>query len=290
VPVVPYVEAFDNIFRLNDTYMAKIKSKANACGYYDYLANYLRFPPPGPIPQPSGDDSCAGLWADIKIAASVVNPCFNMYQITTTCPLLWDVLGFPGSFEYRPKGSKIYFDRPEVKRAINAPVNTRWAECKNIPLSFLDVSEPSSFKALPRVIEKSERTIVSHGTLDFILMTNGTLLSIQNMTWNGAQGFQKKPVNDFFVPYHKDAGLSSISGSGLQGIAHTERGLTWVEVFLSGHMVPQYTPSVAFRQMEFLLGRIPTLNERTPFTTQQSISQPQFEPSTNDSTRMLHYF
>jgi carboxypeptidase D len=274
VVAVPFVDAFDNIFRLNDTYMADIKRKATSCGYYDYIAKYMTFPPPGPMPLPNGDEECVGIWGDIKKAVTIVNPCFNMYQITTTCPLLWDVLGFPGSFEYLPAGSSIYFDRQDVKKAINAPLNVKWAECKTIPLSRMDTSEPSSYKVLPRVIEKSERTIIAHGTLDYILITNGSLLSIQNMTWNGAQGFQKKPTADFFVPYHAKGPLSAIAGSGVHGIAHTERGLTWIEIFLSGHMVPQYTPSAAFRHMEYLLGRIPSLTERTAFTTEKRVPQP----------------
>lgn len=196
-----------------------------------------------------------------------------MYHIQTTCPLLWDVLGFPGSFEYLPKGATVYFNRADVKKAINAPLDSEWAECKDIGLQ-VDPSPSSSFAVLPRVIEKSERTIISHGSLDFILIANGTLLTIQNMTWHGAQGFQRKPADDFFVPYHREPSLSTIAGSGNQGIVHTERGLTWVEVFTSGHMVPQYTPAVAYRQLEYLLGRIPSLTERTPFTTQPGIAQP----------------
>ncbi len=57
---------------------------------------------------------------------------------------------------------------------------------------------------LPRVIEKNERTIIGHGMLDFILLMNGTLMMVNNMTWNGAQGFSVPPSSfePFFVPYH----------------------------------------------------------------------------------------
>jgi hypothetical protein len=102
-------------------------------------------------------------------------------------------------------------------------------------------------------------------------------MSIQNMTWNGKQGFQKAPSDDLFIPYHREYSASTIAGSGIQGVTHTERGLTWNEVFLSGHMIPQYAPSVAYRQMEFLLGRIKSLTERSSFTTQPLVIQPQEE-------------
>jgi carboxypeptidase D len=279
VPAVSYVEQFSNIFRLNNTFMADLKKKAQGCGYYDYLTKYLTFPPPGPIPPPTGDDQCKGIWQTIKQAVSNINPCFNIYQITTTCPALWDVLGFPGSFEYLPAGAKIYFDRDDVKKAMNAPATKiPWAECKPVLLSYGDSSIPSSLSVLPRVIEKSERTIIGAGSLDFVIMPTGILLSIQNMTWNGAQGFQKPPIEEFIVPTHKQYSLSTISGSGVQGVAHTERGLTWVEIYLSGHMVPQYTPSSAYKHLEYLLGRIPNLNDNIPFTFQMTPAQPPANP------------
>jgi carboxypeptidase D len=224
---------------------------------------------------------CGKLWTDIFAAATATNPCFNFYHIQTTCPLLWDVLGFPGSFEYLPDGAFIYFDLPEVKKAINAPVNTTWTECNEIPLSIMGKGEDTYLRILPKVIERSKRTVIAHGTLDYVLLSNGTLLGIQNMTWNGAQGFQSKPSDDFYVPYHWDDSLSSVSGSGVLGLTATERGLTWVEVFTSGHMIPQYAPSSAFRMLEFLLGRVDDLAGREPFTlpTQQGVAQPVIDPS-----------
>lgn len=78
--------------------MADIKARDAACGYTEFTEKYLSYPPVGPLP--SGDDlpganndSCANIYWDIFDAALLVNPCFDIYQIATTCPLLWDVLG-----------------------------------------------------------------------------------------------------------------------------------------------------------------------------------------------------
>ncbi|KAL8782591.1 MAG: hypothetical protein Q9213_005269, partial [Squamulea squamosa] len=207
------------------------------------------------------------LFNDIFAAVSLINPCFDIYQIATTCPLLWDVLGFPGSFDYVPAGATIYFNRTDVQRAINAPVG-EWTECSNGVLEH-DDSPPSGLSVLPSVIERLNKTVISHGALDMILIANGTLLMIQNMTWGGKQGFQTAPTEEFFVPYHEEASLSTLAGAGVFGTTHTERGLTWVEVSLAGHMVPQYAPSAAYRQLEFLLGRIDSLTQMGSFTTQQ---------------------
>ena len=190
----------------------------------------------------------------------------NIDQVATTCPLLWDVLGFPGSIPYLPAGAQIYFNRTDVQKAINAPM-VPWEECSNGVLTT-DTSPPSALSVLPSVIERTERTIIGHGLLDFILIYNGTLLAVQNMTWNGSQGFSEPPNKDFFVPYHTDYELADLAGSGVMGQYHTERGLTVVTVDLSGHMIPQYAPSAAYRQLEFLLGRIPSLGTKGSFTTQ----------------------
>ncbi|KAI4212200.1 MAG: hypothetical protein LQ351_005069 [Letrouitia transgressa] len=267
IPAVAFVDANVNLFNLNSSFNEDIHARADSCGYTSFLDTYLAFPPPGPLPNPpnSSAEGC-DVFNDIFNAVSLINPCFDIYQIATTCPLLWDVLGFPGSFDYLPEGAEIYFNRSEVQAAINAPIQ-RWDECSGGVLEE-DDSLPSGLSVLPGVIERLDRTIISHGSLDMILIANGTLLMIQNMTWGGLQGFQEKPTEEFFVPYHSEVSLSTLAGAGVFGTTHTERKLTWVEVALTGHMVPQYAPSAAYRQLEFLLGRIDSLTERGSFTTQ----------------------
>jgi carboxypeptidase D len=54
-----------------------------------------------------------------------------------------------------------------------------------------------------------------------------------SMTWGGVQGFQTAiNQSNFVVP-----GFGPAAGN-----MHTERKLTYVEVVLSGHMVPQFSP------------------------------------------------
>lgn len=274
IPAVPFVDRWSGLFNFNNSYMASIHERAEKCGYNDYLETYLQFPPPGKLPAPNmtaKDEGC-GIWSEIIDAVMLTNPCFDVYQVATTCPLLWDQLGFPGSFEYLPEGQQIYFNRSDVQAAINAPIQP-WDECQSA--LDTDTSVDSSWVVLPRAIDALDRTVIVHGDLDFILLYNGTLLTIQNMTFGGAQGFQKAPSDAFYVPYHEDYSYESLSASGVMGITHTERKLTWVQQALSGHMVPQYQPSSAYRQLEFLLGRVDSLSSRDPFTTQKGVEQPQ---------------
>lgn len=270
VPAVDFVDQWSGLFSFNSTFTSYLHSQAEHCGYTSFLAKYLTFPPPGPFPSSPQFGATSGncnLWDEILNAVFLTNPCFDLYQVATTCPLLWDQLGFPGSIDYLPKGASIYFNRTDVQKAINAPVMD-WSECaSNVFINGTDNSPPSSLSILPGVIERLNRTIIAHGALDYVLLAKGTLLTIQNMTWHGLRGFQSAPTEEFYVPYHTLQDPMTLAGAGIFGTTHTERGLTWVEVSLSGHMVPQYAPSAGYRTLEFMLGRIGSLTERTSFTT-----------------------
>ena len=54
------------------------------------------------------------------------------------------------------------------------------------------------------------------------------------MTWGGKQGFQKPIVDDSFL----------VDDIGAMGTSQLERKLAYVEIVLSGHMVPEFSPVV----------------------------------------------
>ncbi|KAI0998242.1 Carboxypeptidase [Podosphaera aphanis] len=283
-PAVPALNHYQNLIGLNETFMTSINKRAKTCGFTDFVEKYAgTFPPPGPIPTVpnSGAPECH-LWDEIYSAVYYVNPCFNIYHLTDYCPYLWSILGFPSL----AGGPNNYFNRTDIQKIINAPP-TSFSECGGGPNLFPhgDKSLPSGLGPLPSVIERTNNVIICHGMLDFLLFANGSLITIQNMTWNGYQGFQTAPSKEMnlLIPYHQSlryiqdvanthpAGLLpqyDTAGAGLQGHWHTERGLTFVTVNLAGHMVPQYTPGVAYRQLEFLLGRIKSLDQPGDYTTQ----------------------
>ena len=167
----------------SDTFLAHLDSVAETCNYAGYVEKHVTFPPKGLLPLPGksveADRGC-DVWDMIFDAALLVNPAFNIYRIFDTWPILWDVLGFPGSFFQTQ--SPIYFDRPEVKAAIHAP-NVTWSECSDIDVFPRgDRSLPPAFTVLPNAIEKSKRAVVVHGLADFILIAEGTRIVLQNMT------------------------------------------------------------------------------------------------------------
>jgi len=264
--------------------MADINARAERCGYFDFMEKALTFPPAGKLPNaPNSSEPGCAVWDDIVAAAVYVNPCFNIYHLIDYCPYLWDELGFPSL----APGPNNYFNQSEVQQALHAPP-TDYSICGDATLGLRrpgDKSVPSSLGPLPHVIERTNNVLIGHGWLDFLLFANGTLASINNMTWNGAQGFRTAPstANNFFVPYHRGLAeilyeidyqpfpstpATDVAGAGLLGQTHTERGLTFVTVNHAGHEIPQYVPGAGYRQLEFLLGRIPSLTARGDFTTQ----------------------
>jgi len=254
IPAVDFVHKYEHVFSFNQSFMAHLDQVAQQCGYAGYIQKFVTFPPPPapfPIPPRSNTSQC-DVWDLIFDAALLVNPAFNIYRIFDTFPVLWDVLGFPGSFP-EAQTLPLYFDRSDVKKVLHAPQNVDWAECSEIDVFVKgnDRSLPPAFTVLPGVIEKNKRTVIVHGLGDFILMADGTRITIQNMTWNGAQGFRTPIKNDSFV----------VNGMGAMGTAHNERGLTFYEVVLSGHMVPQFSPRAGFRIMQYLMGFKSTISD-----------------------------
>jgi carboxypeptidase D len=227
MPAVLFVHTHQNIFNLNASFLSYLDEQNRKCGYENYTQTYATYPPSGPLPTLSDTDDCH-LWDAIFAAALIINPAFNKYRITDTPPILWDVLGFPGSFPNQQ--SPIYFARSDVQAAIHAP-NINWVECTtgSVFVNGNDQSSPPMYTVLPNVIEKSQRTIIVNGQHDFEVIAEGTRTVIQGMTWYGMQGFQVEPTARFIVPNQGDLGF-----------VHTERGLTYVEVALCGHMVPQF--------------------------------------------------
>ncbi|KDQ55197.1 hypothetical protein JAAARDRAFT_37728 [Jaapia argillacea MUCL 33604] len=261
IPALRFVQANKNLMPLNSTYMRSLQKISDTCGFTNYLDKYLKYPPKGPIPLPKGSftktyrahKKCA-LNQRIMDATTLINPAFDQYRVTDMWPIDWSVLGFPRAIE-----KFVYFNRTDVQDAIHAP-HVKWEACATPPVfnetanhnsSFGinggkdgDSSVPSALSVLPGVIEKSERVVIVHGLEDFSFMPEGTRIAIQNMTWEGKQGFQTPIKPESFTR----------KNMGVLGNAHTERKLTYVEFYFSGHMTPQFVPWAAYQTVEYLLG------------------------------------
>ena len=181
-----------------------------------------------------------------------------------------------GSVPFNPPGPTVYYDRPDVREAIHAPAGVTWA-LSSIQNVFVGKNKvwtvalgdeslpPAQIGIVSKMIESTNNVIIGAGGLDFQLPANGTLFVFQNMTWNGAQGFSTFPNRTLYVPQHPVSNNGSLSGHGNMGSWTSERGLTFYISHFAGHEDPWYTPGVAYRVLQTLLGRIPDLSATGSF-------------------------
>jgi carboxypeptidase D len=279
VSAVPFVETYYEFFKFNHTYMNQIRDIHQKCGYAEYLEKFLVYPSSGLQPplvdnnaQYNSTSQSCDVWNAITNAVFQSNPCFNAYNIPNACPILFDPLVFPTTLTYSyANWGTAYFNRTDVKAALHAPDEVSWSECSNTPV-FVNSSDTSldpTQHVLPKVIEHTKRVLVSNGDFDFVILNNGTLLAIQNMTWAGSLGFKKKPSEEIVIelpdltwgPTFAANGLAGIDGpgQGTMGVQHYEDGLMWAQTFMSGHMQPQFQSRVSYRHVQWLLGHIEKL-------------------------------
>lgn len=282
VVAVPYLHANSAVLNINSSYLSYLDSLDDACVYSDFRNTYLQFPPPGLQPPVYFDyetDYTCDVF-DLAINAALqVNPCYNIYRISDACPLQSDPLGFPGLLEYITPGLPVYFDRPDVKRAMHAPDHIDWVVCSSNPVFLApydqgpeeyegDLSADPIQYVLSKVIEHTNRTLISNAQLDMVIITNRTLLSIQNMTWNGKLGFQQRPSTPIVIDledlqYEAVFEANNLAGfddpQGTLGVQQFKRGLMWAETYAAGHMQPGYQPRSSYRHLQWLLGYIETL-------------------------------
>lgn len=71
----------------SQSFMAHLDAQAETCGYANYTATHLTYPPTGLLPLPGnstrGIRGC-DVWDEIFDAALLVNPAFNIYRIYDT--------------------------------------------------------------------------------------------------------------------------------------------------------------------------------------------------------------
>lgn len=191
------------------------------------------------------------------------------------CPVLGDVLGYPSNIQYLYSSTAmdtLYFNRTDVKAALHVPESISWSECsgpvfagRGGPYGNGDESEDPIQGVLPKVIEKTNRVLVANGDYDYEIITNGTLLSIQNMTWGGQLGFQAAPQKEInvmlpdlqYAAAFANSGMDGVDGpgQGIMGVQHYERGLMWAQSYQTGHMQPQFQPRLAWMHLQWLLGK-----------------------------------
>lgn len=91
--VVPFSEHWRNVLGYNDTISLNLTQTHEQCGYKSFLDEYFTFPAPQKIfpklkeleQRENYTDPCDTLYR-VAFEGFQMNPCFNFYRITSTCP------------------------------------------------------------------------------------------------------------------------------------------------------------------------------------------------------------
>ncbi|CAG8104728.1 unnamed protein product [Penicillium salamii] len=272
LPAYPFVEKHADMFNFNQSFMADLKETYEQCGYKEYNDEYLTFPASGIQPPKLMNYSECDIYNTIYNEAYNPNPCWNPSKAGTICPLLWDPLGFPTDLAYQPAPTS-YFNRTDVKKALHVPTDIDWELCTPDsvfvspdlgPEQAFDISANPTEHILPRVIEATNRVLISNGAWDYLIITNGTLVAIQNMTWGGELGFKSRPETPIHISmpdlqyaavFDAQVDYGELDGpQGLMGIQHYERGLMFAETYQAGHQQSQNQGRVSYRHVQWMLG------------------------------------
>lgn len=160
--------------------------------------------------------------------ADRMNQCLNMYDIRlrddSSCGMNWP----PDLTNVTP-----YLHRADVIRAlhINSDKKTGWTECNGaVSANFRARNSVPSIQFLPELLAELP-VILFSGDRDLICNHIGTEQMIDNMSWNGAKGFQQSP--GVFAPRRDWTFEGEAAGTYQEA-----RNLTYVVFYNSSHMVP----------------------------------------------------
>lgn len=137
VQVWPFVDYWSNLLFFNVSFVQQLHDLHDHCNYRSYIDQYFTFPPPReafptlPDPYLTGDSTCDILTL-VYLAALELNPCFDINHIAESCPLPYDPLRAANLGEDSRPELGVYFNRTDVKAAINAPADTDWQRCATI--------------------------------------------------------------------------------------------------------------------------------------------------------------
>ncbi|KAJ5759725.1 Peptidase S10 serine carboxypeptidase [Penicillium odoratum] len=153
--------------------------------------------------------------------------CFSMYDLTHSCTTI----------DYIPLLEE-YFSRDDVQEALHIPDSGTYSACNDTILATLTASEfvePPEYEILPLLVTKHNISLhIYDGEMDMLINHVGVELSIQNMTWRGLQGFQKRPSRAFHAD---DAAPATRSRGEVAGIWAAERGVSYHFFEGAGHSV-----------------------------------------------------
>jgi carboxypeptidase C (cathepsin A) len=192
-------------------------------------------------------DDCGLMWGVLQAAG---NP--NAYDITTWDPNV-DQITFT---------SEAFFNNPEVKKYLHAPMNATWHGCRQgggrrrlLENRRLYMDNDRPWSVVPYVADLLDAGIpvlVYNGDRDMTTNMVGSELLLNQMEWSGSSEWLDAP-----------RGLWMVNGTQA-GWAKEHGNLSFVVVYNSGHMVPYNQPKPAFDMVTRLLTGASFLDIESP--------------------------
>ncbi|KAI8617960.1 serine carboxypeptidase-domain-containing protein [Chytriomyces sp. MP71] len=171
--------------------------------------------------------------------------CLDYYNIRGTVPC-----DKSGQYWREEARLKAYLNSPSVRQAMhvdpwlaNQNASYQWGECNDISITIPGDAQsgPNSETFLPGLVASGVKVILYNGDQDLLVNYVSVEEVLGNLTWNGATGFQTSPQR-------------WIVDDGEAGIEWQARGLTYIRVFGSGHMVAANKPQAGIAVLQRLLG------------------------------------
>lgn len=165
--------------------------------------------------------------------------CINMYDYTLrdsypSCGMNWP---------YELKYVKPFLNNDDNKHDLNLKKLKTWNECSGrVSRNFYARDSFPSVHLLPDLL-KQIPIVLFNGANDIICNTEGVLLYISKMKWNGIKGFENTDAKFDWVHDEKNVGYM------LQ-----ERNLTFINIYNSSHMVPYDLPDVSRALIDIITG------------------------------------
>jgi hypothetical protein len=193
-------------------------------------------------------DDCGIMWGVLSAAGGI-----NAYDVTT-----WDPNVDQVTFT-----SEAFYNRPDVKKALNAPTNITWHGCRwgegrrklmqEHRHLYMDKDRPISVVPyIAELLDGGIPVLVYNGDRDMTTNMVGQELTLNDMDWSG-----------------KDAWLNAKRGLWMSngteaGWAKEYENLSFVVVYNSGHMVPYNQPGPAFDLLTRFLVKESFIDEELP--------------------------
>jgi len=169
-----------------------------------------------------------GVLGDAEVQAGRT---INVYDVTIPCevePLCYDF-----------SDADTYLNSAEVKNGLGAKSDVEWVDCnQEVHLLFLDDWVGNFAVDIPVVLAANISVLVYSGTNDFICNYIGGSRWISAMDWPGKDAYNKADEVEWKV------------GGQVAGLSKSAGGLTFLQVFNAGHMVPMNQPVNALAMVQ----------------------------------------